>query len=87
MKVYNADETGDVWRKLSSSTLALPGETGGGYSNGGGGGGVQPQKTQNYLEIPFWVLVFLGFLGFNWIYLRTFLKKVIKVFLPTVILL
>ena len=29
-QVYNADETGDIWRKLSSSTLALPGETGGG---------------------------------------------------------
>ena len=31
------------------------------------GGGVQPQKTQktqNYLEIPFWVLGFLGFFGF-----------------------
>ena len=32
-QVYNADETGDVWGKLPSSTLALPGETAGGYSN------------------------------------------------------
>ena len=52
--------------------------------------GVQPQKNQkiqNYHEIPFWVLGFLGFLGFNWIFLRKFFLNVIKVFLPTVMLL
>ena len=43
-------------------------------TGGGGGGGSTPktQKTQNYHEIPFWVLGFFGFLGFNWIFLRTF---------------
>ena len=52
--------------------------------------GVQPQKPKKpkiSLKSHFGCWVFLGFLGFNWIFLRTFKKNVMKVFLPTVMLL
>ena len=57
------------------------------------GGGFNPQKPKKpkiSLKSHFgcWVFwVFLGFLGFNWIFLSTFKKNVMKVFLPTVMLL
>ena len=56
----------------------------------GGGGGFNPKKPKKpkiSLKSHFGCWVFLGFLGFNWIFLRTFKKNVMKVFLPTVMLL
>ena len=55
--------------------------------HGGGFNPKKPKKPKISLKSHFgcWVFwVFLGFLGFNWIFLRTFLKNVMKVFLPTV---
>ena len=48
-----------------------------------GGGGFNPKKPKKpkiSLKSHFGCWVFLGFLGFNWIFLRTFKKNVMKVF-------
>ena len=47
----------------------------------------KPKKPKISLKSHFGCWVFWGFLGFNWIFLRTFKKNVMKVFLPTVMLL
>ena len=60
------------------------------YKTGGGFNPKKPKKPKISLKSHFgcWVFwVFLGFLGFNWIFLRAFKKNVMKVFLPTVMLL